>query len=180
MRRLLSIALMMMIIVISGAPANDIKSDEYPPSSSATGVDEDYVQEQRAMPVQPNEFLDNFYLKPKFKEKAHSDVPFTFSNYKRGQQHQPFVNGPPATYYSTQQHAKSRYPFGQQQSAPPSDRSSYTHEIAIKQGRVKGIVRVMYPQSGLLDVNQYLGLPYAEAPVGNKRFMPPGNNLYPF
>lgn len=50
----------------------------------------------------------------------------------------------------------------------------FTKEIVIKQGKLKGIVRSMPHQSGLKDVDQYLGVPFAEAPVGNMRFMPPG------
>lgn len=50
----------------------------------------------------------------------------------------------------------------------------YTKEVIIKQGRLKGMVRRMHAQSGLKNVDQYLGIPYAAAPVGNGRFMPPG------
>lgn len=49
-----------------------------------------------------------------------------------------------------------------------------TREIAVKQGRLKGAVRIMHPQSGLKNVDQFLGIPYAEAPIGSRRFMPPG------
>lgn len=49
-----------------------------------------------------------------------------------------------------------------------------TKEVLIKQGLLKGMVRVMHDQSGLKNVDQYLGIPYAAAPVGNGRFMPPG------
>lgn len=53
----------------------------------------------------------------------------------------------------------------------------HTKETLIKQGRLKGMVRVMHSQSGLHNVDQYLGIPYAAAPVGNGRFMPPGEWL---
>lgn len=50
----------------------------------------------------------------------------------------------------------------------------YTKEVVIKQGPLKGIVRTMHAQSGLTNVDQYLGIPYAAPPTGNGRFMPPG------
>lgn len=49
-----------------------------------------------------------------------------------------------------------------------------TREVTVKQGRIKGLVRLMHPQSGIKNVDQFLGIPYAEAPVGRLRFMPPG------
>lgn len=54
------------------------------------------------------------------------------------------------------------------------EKLQYTREIFIKQGRLMGIKRNFPPSSGLRAVDQYLGLPYAEAPVGSRRFMPPG------
>ncbi|XP_058058943.1 uncharacterized protein LOC131209816 [Anopheles bellator] len=62
----------------------------------------------------------------------------------------------------------------QQQGYDPRDGTPYTRDIAVKQGILRGTVRVMHPQSGLKNVDQYLGIPYAEAPVGSRRFMPPG------
>ncbi|XP_037948999.1 neuroligin-3-like [Teleopsis dalmanni] len=53
----------------------------------------------------------------------------------------------------------------------------YTKEISLKQGRLKGIIRRFNTSTGLRDVDQYLGLPFAEAPVGSRRFMPPGTPL---
>lgn len=50
----------------------------------------------------------------------------------------------------------------------------FTKEILIKQGRLRGYVRQMHPQTGLKNVRQYLGIPYAAAPIANGRFMPPG------
>lgn len=50
----------------------------------------------------------------------------------------------------------------------------HTKEVAVKQGRLKGLVRLMHIQSGLQNVDQFLGIPYAEAPVDRLRFMPPG------
>uniref|UniRef100_A0A1B0CTL9 Carboxylesterase type B domain-containing protein n=2 Tax=Lutzomyia longipalpis TaxID=7200 RepID=A0A1B0CTL9_LUTLO len=52
-----------------------------------------------------------------------------------------------------------------------------TRQIAIKQGILRGVVRFMHPQSGLRDVDQFLGVPYAEPPINSKRFMPPGAPL---
>ncbi|XP_068155832.1 uncharacterized protein Nlg1 isoform X1 [Drosophila tropicalis] len=57
------------------------------------------------------------------------------------------------------------------------DKLQYTKEIQIKQGRLMGITRRFQVTSGLREVDQYLGLPYAEAPTANRRFMPPGAPL---
>lgn len=54
--------------------------------------------------------------------------------------------------------------------------SRYTKEILIKQGRLKGVIKTSRSEFGQIDVEQYLGVPYAEAPIGSKRFMPPGLN----
>lgn len=53
-----------------------------------------------------------------------------------------------------------------------------TKEVSVKQGKLRGVVRTMHAQSGLRDVDQYLGIPYAAAPTGSGRFMPPGNQKY--
>nr|NP_001246966.1 neuroligin 1, isoform E [Drosophila melanogaster]NP_731172.2 neuroligin 1, isoform D [Drosophila melanogaster]AAF53998.3 neuroligin 1, isoform D [Drosophila melanogaster]ABC86275.1 RE29404p [Drosophila melanogaster]AFH06285.1 neuroligin 1, isoform E [Drosophila melanogaster] len=57
------------------------------------------------------------------------------------------------------------------------DKLQYTQEIQVKQGRLMGITRRFQVTSGLRQVDQFLGLPYAEAPTGNRRFMPPGAPL---
>ncbi|XP_055317248.1 uncharacterized protein LOC129576332 [Sitodiplosis mosellana] len=79
--------------------------------------------------------------------------------------------------------------YGQMQREPPAQEKfeqkrrtgngqlpnvQFTREVQIKQGRLKGLVRAMHPQTGLKNVRQYLGIPYAAAPIGNGRFMPPG------
>lgn len=53
----------------------------------------------------------------------------------------------------------------------------YTREVQIKQGRIVGIVREMSSKLRLKNVDQYLGIPYAEAPVDSRRFMPPSPPL---
>ncbi|XP_017052998.1 uncharacterized protein LOC108096132 isoform X1 [Drosophila ficusphila] len=57
------------------------------------------------------------------------------------------------------------------------DKLQYTQEIQVKQGRLMGITRRFQVTSGLRQVDQFLGLPYAEAPTGSRRFMPPGAPL---
>lgn len=52
-----------------------------------------------------------------------------------------------------------------------------TRVVHIKQGYITGIVREFSPSTHLNRVDQYLGIPYAEAPVGSRRFMPPSNPL---
>lgn len=52
-----------------------------------------------------------------------------------------------------------------------------TREVQVKQGRLTGIVREMQAQSRLKNVDQFLGIPYAEAPVESRRFMPPSSPL---
>lgn len=52
-----------------------------------------------------------------------------------------------------------------------------TREVRVKQGMLTGIVREMHVQSRLRNVDQFLGIPYAEAPVGSRRFMPPSSPL---
>lgn len=52
-----------------------------------------------------------------------------------------------------------------------------TREVRVKQGLLTGIVREMHVKSRLRNVDQFLGIPYAEAPVGSRRFMPPSSPL---
>jgi hypothetical protein len=46
-----------------------------------------------------------------------------------------------------------------------------------KQGFLSGIIREFPSSSKLESVDQFLGIPYAEAPINSKRFMPPSNPL---
>lgn len=70
----------------------------------------------------------------------------------------------------------------QKQRKQPSEihrASSYkmTREVQVKQGRLTGIVREFHAQTRLNNVDQFLGIAYAEAPVGSRRFMPPSSPL---
>lgn len=95
-------------------------------------------------------------------------------------------NDQPAAYRSAAANNVQQY-YGnirRQPLQPPSNQyqpkhgddyaGEYTREITIKQGRLRGIVRPMAVLSGLRTVRQFLGIPYAAAPVGSGRFMPPG------
>lgn len=50
---------------------------------------------------------------------------------------------------------------------------SFTRNITLKQGSLKGIVVRTRLRNGYVPVEQYLGIPYAAPPVGHLRFMPP-------
>uniref|UniRef100_A0A1B0BD85 Carboxylesterase type B domain-containing protein n=1 Tax=Glossina palpalis gambiensis TaxID=67801 RepID=A0A1B0BD85_9MUSC len=71
---------------------------------------------------------------------------------------------------------KHSTPLGRRHIVP--EKLQYTKEITIKQGRLIGIRRTFHGSTGLRDVDQYLGLPYAESPIGSRRFMPPGKKKY--
>lgn len=88
--------------------------------------------------------------------------------------------------YSPKSH---RYGQMQRDYAPPEPRKragnaqqnwQLTKEVLIKQGSLKGVIRPMHPDTGLRNVRQYLGIPYAAAPIGNGRFMPPGLYTHSF
>lgn len=83
-------------------------------------------------------------------------------------------------YGQMQREPPAQDKFDQRKRAGNSHLSNvqFTKEVLIKQGRLKGLIRSMHPQTGLKNVRQYLGIPYAAAPIGNGRFMPPG--LYRF
>lgn len=82
-----------------------------------------------------------------------------------------FTIDPYFTHFQQQKHQK--------QQSEIHGRISYrmTREVQVKQGRLTGIVREMQPQSRLKNVDQFLGIPFAEAPVDSRRFMPPSSPL---
>lgn len=51
----------------------------------------------------------------------------------------------------------------------------YTRQIVLKQGKLQGVIVEPKVNRDLPPVEQYLGIPYAAAPVGELRFMPPGS-----
>lgn len=154
-------------------------------TSSARTIPEDYVVEANDDEGVLNDDRDQLFSN----RAGDKEIPFTFSNFKKTllQQHHlyptspsnshPFLAQPLASSYAPQQQKPKFFRPPPQPVATMESEMVLSREVAIKQGRVKGVVRSMYTQSGLRDVNQYLGLPYAESPVGNKRFMPPGKTF---
>lgn len=97
------------------------------------------------------------------------------------QHDQPAFMRPAYNYNQMQKEAAMQDKFEQRKrvlgtlaASAPTSNIQFTKEIVIKQGRLKGLIRSMHPQTGLKNVRQYLGIPYAAAPIGNGRFMPPG------
>lgn len=98
-------------------------------------------------------------------------------------------NDQPSLQHSRLKHSQQLFGHIQNEAPEPEPKKrmsslpgnvQFTKEILIKQGRLKGYVRIMHPQTGLKNVRQYLGIPYAAAPIGNGRFMPPGLYRYFF
>jgi hypothetical protein len=50
-----------------------------------------------------------------------------------------------------------------------------TREIEIKQGKLIGLMLELTSHTNLKPVEVFLGIPYAAAPTGSHRFMPPGS-----
>ncbi|XP_044730067.1 uncharacterized protein LOC123293346 isoform X1 [Chrysoperla carnea] len=76
-------------------------------------------------------------------------------------------------FYNNNEHYNNRGNVESQQ--------QLTREIHITQGTLQGVIVEPYPESSLHHnqndlpkVERYLGIPYAAAPVGGLRFMPPG------
>lgn len=54
----------------------------------------------------------------------------------------------------------------------------YTREYSLKQGALRGMIVKPSRQYNLQSVEIFLGIPYAAPPVGNFRFMPPGEEIF--
>lgn len=115
-------------------------------------------------------------------DNEYYDDGYVMEDMKLVQQDQPSYLRQPFHYGQMQRD------FSQQEIFEPKKRPGnsqqqnwqFTKEVLIKQGRVKGVIRPMHPHTGLRSVRQYLGIPYAAAPIGNGRFMPPGLFIPPF
>lgn len=94
------------------------------------------------------------------------------------QNDQPSYMRQPHHYGRMQKDAQEKYEQKKRFESSQSPNLQLTKEVLIKQGPLKGLLRSMHPQTGLRNVRQYLGIPYAAAPIGINRFMPPG--LFPF
>lgn len=104
------------------------------------------------------------------------DDGYVMEDMNQVQQDQPLYMRQPFFYGQMQKEPSAQEKFEQKRriDKAQSPNLQLTKELLIKQGRLKGFVRTMHPQTGLKSVRQYLGIPYAAAPIGNGRFMPPG------
>ncbi|XP_011295269.2 uncharacterized protein LOC101895461 [Musca domestica] len=104
-----------------------------------------------------------------------TSMAYPFSNYGYGSSSSSSSNTNASNNGHSYGTAKQQPPLERRHIVP--EKLQYTREITIKQGRLMGIRRNFHPSAGIRDVDQYLGIPYAEAPVGSRRFMPPGTPL---
>ncbi|CAH0557834.1 unnamed protein product [Brassicogethes aeneus] len=81
------------------------------------------------------------------------------------------------TIYELCDSASSYYPYTRHQNNYNDDYNikQYTRNITLKQGTLQGIVVEPKINRALPSVEQYRGIPYAAAPVGDLRFMPSGS-----
>lgn len=56
----------------------------------------------------------------------------------------------------------------------PKDEKRLTREYHLRQGALRGLIVKPGKHYDLQPVEMFLGIPYAAPPVGNLRFMPPG------
>lgn len=59
----------------------------------------------------------------------------------------------------------------------PNDEKRLTREYHLRQGALRGLIVKPGKQYDLQPVEMFLGIPYAAAPIGHLRFMPPGDIL---
>lgn len=121
----------------------------------------------------------NTYPSKNRKTKSASDTEnyddgFVVEDMNLVQQDQPLYMRQPLFYGQMQKEPSAQEKFEQKRRLGNGQSLQFTKELVIKQGRLKGFVRSMHPQTGLKSVRQYLGIPYAAAPIQNGRFMPPG------
>lgn len=135
----------------------------------------------------PNKTSENVSEKRAARELHSSDKSGDVDGYVVEDMHQvqhdqPAFMRPSYNYNQMQKEAAMQDKFEQRKrvlgtlaaSSSSAANIQFTKEIVIKQGRLKGLIRSMHPQTGLKNVRQYWGIPYAAAPIGNGRFMPPG------
>jgi neuroligin len=58
---------------------------------------------------------------------------------------------------------------------PNDDGKRLTREYHLRQGALRGLIVKPSRHYDLQPIEMFLGIPYAAAPIGSLRFMPPGN-----
>uniref|UniRef100_A0A1I8NXI0 Carboxylesterase type B domain-containing protein n=1 Tax=Stomoxys calcitrans TaxID=35570 RepID=A0A1I8NXI0_STOCA len=145
------------------------------PSGSSSSINKSQNDNGYLMATSTSSTMKRAASSPATPQARTTSMTHPFSSYGHGYGYGSATN----TSFSNKGYgsAKQQLPLQEGRRHIVPEKLQYTEEITIKQGRLMGIRRNFHSSAGIRDVDQYLGIPYAEAPVGSRRFMPPGAAL---